>query len=78
VEEVERDLSGLSARERQALLENDAPELPALLADFTAYMAEVKVRATPPHFVLFWCAITDVVNPLTVNRTLRRTWPRSR
>jgi hypothetical protein len=47
VERLERDLAGMSERERQALLELDAPELPALARDFSEFLGEVKGRLLP-------------------------------
>mmetsp|Transcript_21909 Transcript_21909/g.59989 ORF Transcript_21909/g.59989 Transcript_21909/m.59989 type:complete len:720 (-) Transcript_21909:99-2258(-) len=47
VEKVERDLAGLSKEERRAILENDSPELMALLADLRRHLAEVRQRLLP-------------------------------
>jgi U3 small nucleolar RNA-associated protein 3 len=47
VEKVERDLSGLSEKERLAILENDSPELLVLLGDFARYIKEVRAQLLP-------------------------------
>ena len=47
VEEVARDLAGMSAEEQRAAVTADAPELAALLADLQGCLAEVRGRVGP-------------------------------
>ena len=47
VEEVARDLAGMSAEEQRAAVMADAPELAALLADLQGCLAEVRGRVGP-------------------------------
>ena len=47
VEEVAKDLAGMSAEEQRAAVMADAPELAALLADLQGCLAEVRGRVGP-------------------------------
>jgi hypothetical protein len=44
---VERDLSGMSEREKMKLLKHDAPELTSLLRDFKTYMKMLHTQLLP-------------------------------
>jgi U3 small nucleolar RNA-associated protein 3 len=44
---VERDLSGMSEREKMKLLKHDAPELTSLLSDFKSYMKMLRTQLLP-------------------------------
>ena len=47
VEEVQKDLGGMSTEEQRAAVMRDAPELAALLADLQSSLAEVRSRLGP-------------------------------
>ena len=74
--QVERDLSGMSEKEKTKLLLHDAPELTSLLADFKTYMKLLRQQLLPAREVLLTPSHPHTLTP-SYPHTLTPSRPRT-